>query len=145
MTSYEEIVLAFFLQRLIPDPGELPFVSFSVLLYESIIVAEQYSDQRYSAIFFYCASCYNVLQSTEWKEMVSMNTITVRLNKDEARIYKEYAEFKNMPLSTLMKEALEGKIEEEIDLKAILAYEERLKNNEVEYISFDEVKKRLGM
>jgi hypothetical protein len=44
-----------------------------------------------------------------------------------------------------MKEALEGKIEEEIDLKAILAYEERLKNNEVEYISFDEVKKRLGM
>jgi predicted DNA-binding protein len=86
-----------------------------------------------------------VLQSTEWKEMVSMNTITVRLNKDEARIYKEYAEFKNMPLSTLMKEALEGKIEEEIDLKAILAYEERLKNNEVEYISFDEVKKRLGM
>lgn len=74
-----------------------------------------------------------------------MNTITVRLNKDEARIYKEYAEFKNMPLSTLMKEALEGKIEEEIDLKAILAYEERLKNNEVEYISFDEVKKRLGM
>lgn len=74
-----------------------------------------------------------------------MNTITVRMNKDEARIYKEYAEFKNMPLSTLMKEALEGKIEEEIDLKAILAYEERLKNNEVEYISFDEVKKRLGM
>jgi len=74
-----------------------------------------------------------------------MNTITVRMNKDEARIYKEYAEFKNMPLSTLMKEALEGKIEEEIDLKAILAYEERLKNNEVEFISFDEVKKRLGM
>ncbi len=74
-----------------------------------------------------------------------MSTITVRLNSDEARIYKEYAKFKNVPLSTLMKEALEEKIEDEMDLKAILDYEERLKNNEVEYIPFDEVKKRLEM
>ena len=77
------------------------------------------------------------------KGEIFMSTITVRLNREEARIYKEYAEFKNVPLSTLMKEALEEKIEEEIDLKAILDYEERLKNNEVEYISLDEVKKRL--
>ena len=74
-----------------------------------------------------------------------MSTITVRLNSEEARIYKEYAEFKNIPLSTLMKEALEEKIEDEIDLKAILDYEERLKNNDVEYISLDEVKKRLDI
>lgn len=74
-----------------------------------------------------------------------MSTITVRLNSDEAKAYKEYAKFKNVPLSTLMKEALEEKIEDEIDLKAILDYEERLKNNEVEYIPFDEVKKRLEM
>lgn len=72
-----------------------------------------------------------------------MSTITVRSNSEEAKIYKEYAEFKNIPLSTLMKEALEEKIEDEIDLKTILAYEERLRDNEVEYISFDEVKKRL--
>lgn len=39
-----------------------------------------------------------------------MSTITVRLNKDEARVYKEYAEFKNVALSTLMKETLEEKI-----------------------------------
>ena len=77
------------------------------------------------------------------KGEVFMSTITVRLNSEEARIYKEYAEFKNIPLSTLMKEALEEKIEDEIDLKAILAYEERVKKGEVEYISFDEVKKRL--
>ena len=76
---------------------------------------------------------------------VSMSTITVRLNSDEEKIYKKYAEFRNIPLSTLMKEALEEKIEDEIDLKSILAYEERLKNNEVEYVSFDDVKKRLEM
>lgn len=74
-----------------------------------------------------------------------MSTITVRLNSDEEKFYKEYAEFKNVPLSTLMKEALQEKIEDEIDLKAILAYEQRLENNEVEYISFDEIKKRLEM
>lgn len=77
------------------------------------------------------------------KGEIFMSTITVRLNSEEARIYKEYAEFKNIPLSTLMKDALEEKIEDEIDLRAILAYEERLNNNEVEYVSFDEVKKRL--
>ena len=74
-----------------------------------------------------------------------MNTITIRLNKDEAKIYKEYAEFKNMPLSTLMKEALASKIEEENNLKAILAYEESLNSNGVDFIPFDEVKKRLGL
>lgn len=72
-----------------------------------------------------------------------MGTITVRLNADEDRIYKEFAKFKNVPLSTLMKEALEEKIEDEIDLKEILDYEKRLENNEVEYIPFDEVIKRL--
>ncbi|SCN25766.1 hypothetical protein N3C_2483 [Clostridium sp. N3C] len=41
------------------------------------------------------------------KGEVFMSTITVRLNSEEERIHKEYAEFKNIPLSTLMKEALE--------------------------------------
>lgn len=39
----------------------------------------------------------------------------------------------------------EEKIAEELDLKAILAYEERLKNNEVEYIPFEEIRKNLGL
>lgn len=58
-----------------------------------------------------------------------MSTITVRLNQDEAIIYKEYAEFKNVALSTLMKEALQEKIEDEIDMKAINEYEEDVKND----------------
>jgi len=78
-------------------------------------------------------------------EEFDMSTITVRLNKEEAKIYKEYAKFKNIPLSTLMKEALEEMVENEIDLKAILAYEERVAENEVEYIGFDEIKERLEM
>ncbi len=74
-----------------------------------------------------------------------MSTITIRLNEEEKRMFNEYAKLRNKPLSTILKESLEEKIEEEIDLKAILKYEESLENNEVEYISFDEVKKRLGI
>ena len=44
-----------------------------------------------------------------------------------------------------MKEALEEKIEDEIDLKSIFAYEQRLEDGEIEYIPFNDVKKRLEM
>jgi predicted DNA-binding protein len=74
-----------------------------------------------------------------------MSTITVRLNEDEQRIYKEYAEFKNVALSTLMKEALQEKIEDEIDLQSILEYENRLKNGDVKFYSFEETKKILDL
>ena len=72
-----------------------------------------------------------------------MSTITVRLNNEEEKLFKEYAEFKNFPLSSLLKEALTEKIEYDLDLQAILDYEERLKNKEVEYILFEDMKKRL--
>lgn len=71
-----------------------------------------------------------------------MSMIRVMLSNEEKKIFQEYAKFKSIPLSTLMKEALKKKIENDIDLKAILAYEERLKNKEVEYISFEEIKKK---
>lgn len=74
-----------------------------------------------------------------------MSTITIRLNEEEKKLFDEYAKLNNKPLSTIFKESLEEKIEAEFDLKAILEYEESLKNNEVEYVSFDEVKKRLGI
>ena len=74
-----------------------------------------------------------------------MSTITVRLNSDEEKLYKEYAEFKNIPLSTLMKEALLEKIEDEIDLKSISEYENRLKNNEVEFYTLEKTKEMLDL
>lgn len=74
-----------------------------------------------------------------------MSTVTVRLNDDEEKLYKEYAEFKNVPLSTLMKEALLEKIEDEIDLKSILEYEKRLNNDEVEFYTLDETREMLDL
>ncbi len=42
---------------------------------------------------------------------VIMGTVTVRLNEEEEKIYYKYAQFNNIVLSTLMKEALMEKIE----------------------------------
>lgn len=74
-----------------------------------------------------------------------MATITVRLNDDEKKLYEEYAKYKNAPISTLLKKAFEEKIEDELDLKAILAYEGKIKGGEAEYVSFKEIKERLGI
>ena len=73
-----------------------------------------------------------------------MSTIIVKMNDEEERIYKEYAILKNMPLSTLLKEALQEKIEDEFDIKLILEYEQKLEKGEVEFISLDKIKKELG-
>lgn len=76
---------------------------------------------------------------------IIVRIITVRLNSEEEKMYKEYAEFKNVPLSTLLKEALQEKIENEVDLKSILDYEKRLKGNDVEFYSLDETKEILDI
>ncbi len=74
-----------------------------------------------------------------------MKTVTVRLNSEEQRFFEEFSKYKNIPISTLFKEALNEMIDNETDLRAILTYEAKLKNNEVEYISFEEIKRSIGM
>lgn len=77
--------------------------------------------------------------------MVDLKTITVRLNVEEEKAFREYAKFRNIPLSILFKQLLEEKIEEEADLKAILEYETRLEADETEYVDFDDIKREMGM
>ncbi len=74
-----------------------------------------------------------------------MATITVRFNEEENRIFTEYAKLHGMPLSTLMKKVLEERIEDEIDLESILAYEKRLMEKDVEFYSLEETKKILDL
>lgn len=74
-----------------------------------------------------------------------MSTITVRLNQMEQKIFEEYAKLHDMPLSTLLKQALEEKIENELDLDIIKAYEEDIKNDDMVVYSHDEVKKMLDL
>lgn len=73
-----------------------------------------------------------------------MATVTIRLNKQEEEYFKTYAEFTGEKLSSLFKQALEEKIEDEYDLKAGLkALEEFEKDPQT--ISFEEVKAKYAL
>ena len=71
-------------------------------------------------------------------------TISVRLNEDDTRLMKIYAEMNNISLSDLIRNAVIEKIEDEYDLecyeKAIKEYEENPQT-----FTLDEVKKELGL
>ncbi len=74
-----------------------------------------------------------------------MSTITVRLNDEEQKTFNEYAELYGMPLSTLFKRILEERIEDELDMKFISEYEEKVKKENIETFDHNEVKKMLGL
>lgn len=52
-----------------------------------------------------------------------MDTVTIRLNEEESKAFKEYAKLSDVPLSTLFKKTLEEKMEDEFDMHVIAAYE----------------------
>lgn len=79
------------------------------------------------------------------KGAITMTTISVRLNEKEEKIFTEYAKMHDIPLSTLLKKALEEQIEEEIDIKLIQKFEEEGKYQVDDFTDHAEVKKILGL
>ena len=67
-----------------------------------------------------------------------MSTISLRLNKEEERLFKNYADFTGEGLTTLLKKALTEKIEEEYDLQAVKEYESAKVNGEVKLVNHEE-------
>ena len=53
-----------------------------------------------------------------------MAIVTVRLNKEEEKAFKDYANKHDVKLSTLLKNSLIEKMESEIDYKVINDYEQ---------------------
>lgn len=74
-----------------------------------------------------------------------MSTVTVRLNEQEHKMFTEYAKLMNTPISTLLKQALKEKLEDEFDMALIAEYEEDVINNKVEILTHGEVKHKLGL
>ena len=74
-----------------------------------------------------------------------MSTIKIRLNNKEQKTFNEYAKLYGIPLSTLLKQTLEEKIEDEFDMKMIKEYEEDVKNGDTETYNHNEVKRILGI
>lgn len=73
-----------------------------------------------------------------------MGTVSIRMNKEEQKLFNEYAEMNNVGLSTLFKQTLKEKIEEDHDLKTIEEYEEDLANGNTEFYSHEEVRRMLA-
>lgn len=73
-----------------------------------------------------------------------MSVISIRLNKHEERIFKEYAAFHDQSLSSLFKNSVIEKMEDELDLKLL---QEAIIYNKIhtETYTHDEVKKALGL
>lgn len=78
------------------------------------------------------------------KGVITMNTITVRLNAEETQAYQEFAKLNGMPLSTLFKKTLEEKMETELDLQVIREYEND-KEESLETYTHEDLKKILGL
>ena len=74
-----------------------------------------------------------------------MTTVTLRLNKEEQSIFEEVVDLYGGKLSTAIKQLALDKIQEEYDLQLIRDFEEREKNNEVEFITFDDFRKELNL
>ena len=74
-----------------------------------------------------------------------MPTITVRLNKEEQKTFNEYAKLHGIPLSTLFKQTLEEKIEDEMDLQRIKKYEADLEAGTNKSYGHETVMKMLGL
>ena len=72
-----------------------------------------------------------------------MTTLTVRLNQEEEKIFNSVANLYGGKLSTAIKQLALEKIEHEYDMQLIKDFEEREERNEVNLISFDELKKEL--
>lgn len=72
-----------------------------------------------------------------------MSTVTIRLNNKEEKVFNEYAKLHGMPLSTLLKQVLEERIKDEIDMKIIREYEEKTKNDDIKTYNHTEVMKML--
>lgn len=74
-----------------------------------------------------------------------MSTVTIRLNKEEAKVFSGYAKLYGMPLSTLFKKTLEEKIEDEIDMEVLREYEEKVQDGCVKMYTHSDVEKILGL
>ncbi|WP_040928608.1 type II toxin-antitoxin system RelB family antitoxin [Nosocomiicoccus massiliensis] len=71
-----------------------------------------------------------------------MHAVNIPLTDEEYQLFNEYAQIHNIPLSTMLKETLKEKIEDDFDVALIREYENEKNTSEVSY-THDEVKEIL--
>ena len=71
-----------------------------------------------------------------------MSTISLRMDEEEEKLIKEYAKTKNITVSSLIRNAVLEKIEDEIDMDLYhIAMKQHIANPQV--VSFDEMMKEI--
>ena len=71
--------------------------------------------------------------------------VSIHLSEEEEQLFKNYAEFTEVDLSTLFKRALFEKIELEHELNIIAAYEKEKAKGMLELFDVEEVIAELGV
>ena len=71
--------------------------------------------------------------------------VSICLSEEEEQLFKNYADFTGVDLSTLFKRALLEKIELEYELNTIAAYEKEKANGTLELFDVEEVMDELGV
>ena len=71
-------------------------------------------------------------------------TVSLRLNKEDEKLIKKYAELKGVSLSDLFRNALIQQIEDEYDLECYKKAIKEFEKNPTTY-TLEEVKKELGL
>ncbi len=74
-----------------------------------------------------------------------MNVISVRVTDEEKQILEEAKSIYNCGISTLLKKITFEKLADDFDLKIIEEYENKKKNNTLEFIAIDDVWKELDI
>ena len=69
--------------------------------------------------------------------------LSLRLDKEDERLIREYARFYGMTVSEFLRKAAIERIEDEYDLNALRDYERRKNNGELELYDHDEVWSKL--
>lgn len=70
--------------------------------------------------------------------------ISVRLNKDDSELFRNYAKMHGITMSELIRQSVIEKIEDEHDLEAYYRALAKYEANPVTY-SLDEIEERLGL
>ena len=69
--------------------------------------------------------------------------LSLRLEKEDERLIREYARFYGMTVSEFLRKAAIERIEDEYDLNALKDYERRKNNGKLELYDHDEVWSKL--
>ncbi len=71
-----------------------------------------------------------------------MTLINIRFNKEQLKVIDELQKVYNMPVSTMLKQIIFEKIEDDYDIQVVKNYEKKTTNKTY---SFDEYIKRYGI